>query len=336
MKRKTNISVMDNLGIRREVNMQVGEDNGYLSGDILDANATSKLVEEKASNIASDIADQKINNMPEKTTEGYTFSDTSVNWLQKRYYKCSTVSDETMQAIEYGSSDWNVMFDGDNIAVGGYKKLFTSDSYYTEEDIVSNFNSNWNTFQDIDDNYFDEDAVKGVDYYDIDPAKPVYVIVTTRVEGMHDKYLFEQGEIPADISEIDLYHYTTNMKFIDAGVYSAKTFTDYVDTDDETVPQSFIIVNDDGEPIEYWETVSGQDGPNETATINYKFTPVARKYIINTDRFILSDQHAKFGVGTSSNLVMVDAKDIIEFISWAKTNQQGPWEPASETQQEQS
>ena len=43
MKRKTNISVRDNLGIRREISMEVGSDGNYPSGDILDANATSQL-----------------------------------------------------------------------------------------------------------------------------------------------------------------------------------------------------------------------------------------------------------------------------------------------------
>ena len=45
MKRKTNISVQDNLGIRRTSNMIVSEKyNGFLSGDILDANAIVDLV----------------------------------------------------------------------------------------------------------------------------------------------------------------------------------------------------------------------------------------------------------------------------------------------------
>lgn len=45
MKRKTNISVQDNRGIRITPNMTVGEKfNGYVSGDILDANAIVDLV----------------------------------------------------------------------------------------------------------------------------------------------------------------------------------------------------------------------------------------------------------------------------------------------------
>lgn len=45
MKRKTNISVQDNLGIRITPNLIVGEKfNGYVSGDILDANSVADLV----------------------------------------------------------------------------------------------------------------------------------------------------------------------------------------------------------------------------------------------------------------------------------------------------
>jgi len=47
MNRKTGVSVMDNLGIRRKVNIEVGPNMGYLSGDVLDANATAKLIEDK-------------------------------------------------------------------------------------------------------------------------------------------------------------------------------------------------------------------------------------------------------------------------------------------------
>jgi len=45
MKRKTNISVQDNHGIRITPNLIVGEKfNGYVSGDILDANSVADLV----------------------------------------------------------------------------------------------------------------------------------------------------------------------------------------------------------------------------------------------------------------------------------------------------
>lgn len=46
MKRKTNISVRNNINIQRNVDMIVGDKyNGYVSGDILDANATKELVD---------------------------------------------------------------------------------------------------------------------------------------------------------------------------------------------------------------------------------------------------------------------------------------------------
>lgn len=44
MKNKTNISVKDNLGARVTSDMIVGTDGPYVSGDILDANATLQLI----------------------------------------------------------------------------------------------------------------------------------------------------------------------------------------------------------------------------------------------------------------------------------------------------
>lgn len=47
MTQKTGFSVRDNIGIRREVEMEVGSSNGYASNVILDANATAKLIDDK-------------------------------------------------------------------------------------------------------------------------------------------------------------------------------------------------------------------------------------------------------------------------------------------------
>ena len=45
MKRKTNISVQDNYGIRRTANMIISEKyNGFQSGDILDANTVVAMI----------------------------------------------------------------------------------------------------------------------------------------------------------------------------------------------------------------------------------------------------------------------------------------------------
>ncbi len=44
-KSKTNVSVVSNVGIRRNVNVHVGDNGSFPSGDILDANATKQLVD---------------------------------------------------------------------------------------------------------------------------------------------------------------------------------------------------------------------------------------------------------------------------------------------------
>lgn len=44
MKSKTNLSILNNTGVRINPSIIVGESNGYVSGDILDANAVKELV----------------------------------------------------------------------------------------------------------------------------------------------------------------------------------------------------------------------------------------------------------------------------------------------------
>lgn len=46
MKSKTNISVLDNIGLRRNISIEVGETGNFPSGDLLDANATESLISE--------------------------------------------------------------------------------------------------------------------------------------------------------------------------------------------------------------------------------------------------------------------------------------------------
>lgn len=59
---------MDNLGIRREVNIEVGASNGYASGDILDANATAELINNKIDTVV-DGASSTMDTLKEVETE---------------------------------------------------------------------------------------------------------------------------------------------------------------------------------------------------------------------------------------------------------------------------
>ena len=51
MKNKTNVSVKDIRGVRITPYMELGENHGHVSGDLLDANATTALVEKKISEV---------------------------------------------------------------------------------------------------------------------------------------------------------------------------------------------------------------------------------------------------------------------------------------------
>ena len=46
MKNKTNISILDNVGLRRNATIEIGNDGSYESGLILDANAIEKMVKD--------------------------------------------------------------------------------------------------------------------------------------------------------------------------------------------------------------------------------------------------------------------------------------------------
>lgn len=46
MKSKTNISILDNVGLRRNATIEIGNSGSYESGLILDANAVEKLVKD--------------------------------------------------------------------------------------------------------------------------------------------------------------------------------------------------------------------------------------------------------------------------------------------------
>lgn len=54
-KNKTNISILDNIGVRRNAIIEVGRDGDYQSGVILDANATAKMIENELSSSSADI-----------------------------------------------------------------------------------------------------------------------------------------------------------------------------------------------------------------------------------------------------------------------------------------
>ena len=51
MKQNTKISILDNLGIRRNATIEVGANGSYESGVLMDANAVEKMVDNKIANV---------------------------------------------------------------------------------------------------------------------------------------------------------------------------------------------------------------------------------------------------------------------------------------------
>lgn len=90
MKRKTNLSVLDNLGLRREVNILVGEKTtDYSSGDILDANSTKDLITTNVQPVISRVVvvENKVRGLEEDPAAGH-------DDLQNLNAKLSTINDD--------------------------------------------------------------------------------------------------------------------------------------------------------------------------------------------------------------------------------------------------
>lgn len=69
MKNKTNISILDNVGVRRNASIEVGANGNNESGLILDANAVESLIDNKVDEIIGDALPTKVSDL--QNDEGY-------------------------------------------------------------------------------------------------------------------------------------------------------------------------------------------------------------------------------------------------------------------------
>lgn len=143
MKQNTKISILDNLGIRRNATIEVGLDGSYESGLILDANATEKMVEEKVDSIV-DGASSTMDTLKEVETE---ISDlptirTSIENIQSLISADSQDIDEAidkfeeivdfLDGIEPGSELYNIILshvDSGNTGVVKHIEVLTQQQY---------------------------------------------------------------------------------------------------------------------------------------------------------------------------------------------------------------
>lgn len=144
MTQKTGFSVRDNIGLRREVEMEVGSSNGYASGVILDANATAKLIDDKiaavigtaASNV--DTLGELAAAIPTKLsdlTNDVGFITESNGQLQVNTTNISVISNQPFPSTwpisnEYVLSDLVSAIDADADAIKG--KVYLSTVHYTD------------------------------------------------------------------------------------------------------------------------------------------------------------------------------------------------------------
>ena len=144
MTQKTGFSVRDNIGLRREVEMEVGSSNGYASGIILDANATAKLIDDKiaavigtaASNV--DTLGELAAAIPTKLsdlTNDVGFITESNGQLQVNTTNISVISNQPFPSTwptsnQYTLSDLVSAIDADADAIKG--KVYLSTVHYTD------------------------------------------------------------------------------------------------------------------------------------------------------------------------------------------------------------
>ena len=144
MKQKTNISVKNNLGYHVTAEMEVGDNYGYASGDILDANATAKLIDDKINNLiggasaSSDTLKEISDAIPTKVSDltndvGYITENNGQ--LQVNTTNISVISNQPFPASwptanDKAFSDLILAIDADDDAVKG--KVYLSTVHYTD------------------------------------------------------------------------------------------------------------------------------------------------------------------------------------------------------------
>lgn len=143
MKHNTKISILDNLGIRRNATIEIGPNGSYESGTIMDANAIEKMVDGKVDAVI-DGASSTMDTLKEVETE---ISDlptirTSIQNIQSLIDADSEDIDEAidkfeeivefLDGIEPGSELYNIILshvDSGNTGVVKHIEVLTQQQY---------------------------------------------------------------------------------------------------------------------------------------------------------------------------------------------------------------
>jgi len=143
MKSKTDISILDNLGLRRKADIEIGDNGSYESGLLVDANAVEKMIGERVDAVI-DGASSTMDTLKEVETE---ISDlptirTSVQNIQALIDADSEDIDvaidkfeeivEFLDGIEPGSELYNIILshvDSGNTGVVKHIEVLTQQQY---------------------------------------------------------------------------------------------------------------------------------------------------------------------------------------------------------------
>lgn len=174
-KNKTNISVIDNTGLRRNSNVIVGKtSNGYTSGDILDANAIKDVVNEAVATVV-DSAPEALDTLKEIAD----ITNTLTNCVNVTYYELGTLinTNKLQCGTWYRITDFVTMVDPSDSTIRSAEHPFdilvlalsnsklSCDAYATQHDGDTYFqNSNLNAWK-LKYSYFNSPQHSGdVDY----------------------------------------------------------------------------------------------------------------------------------------------------------------------------
>lgn len=111
MKRKTNLSVQDNIGVRRQSNIHVGEEfHGYVSGDILDANMIVKLIHDALQGLSIEGSDVLTNAIGTEQIKdkSVTINDLSDELVDQMQSKVETQYDEDTEELSISNLDSSI------------------------------------------------------------------------------------------------------------------------------------------------------------------------------------------------------------------------------------
>lgn len=136
-----NTSVVDNTGARIQPSVVIGEYNGHVSGDILDANATSSLIDEKIEGIdieALSTLQEDVDNIKEVLgTDSEDLTDTIDTFNEIQQFLSGVDNTTTLNQILNGKQ--NTLVSGQTVKTINNQSVLGSGDIAIDDSFVVTF-----------------------------------------------------------------------------------------------------------------------------------------------------------------------------------------------------